>query len=42
MNRRRNLILALTLFLVWVGFLAFMARFSAERPRAVGGVGAPG
>ena len=38
---RQNFVMALVLFLVWVGFLAWMAKFSAERPRAAAAAGAP-
>ena len=38
---RQNFVLALTLFVVWVGFLAWMARYSAERPRATVATGVP-
>lgn len=41
MNRpRRNFVLALILFLAWVGGLALMAGTSGERPRAKVAAGA--
>ena len=36
-NRRRNLVLALVLFVAWVGGLAWMARVAGERPQSRAG-----